>query len=389
MAVSTSARYAGGAGSSGQWLNPGWNPATGSWSNGSPGSSAQTGFAGSSVGSGMDDLLRQINQINQSNNVWSAQQAQRQMDFQADQAKLLREFNSGEAEKDRLWQQYMSDTAHQREVKDLAAAGLNPVLSANSGAAVTSGATAAGYSPPQGSKGDTDMSGSAALASIFGSLLQAQTTLTSQALSAQNNLAVAEKYTAATRYSADTAASSARDVAQTHASSSIAVAQISAGATLSAANIHAMATQAAASINAQAHLQGVQAQVDSNQIVAAMNNASQRYGYDLSSMTQKELAQWNYGFNRSLQDAKFDGYLELQKSGQDFQLVLSEKEFGHNLTLTAEKGILDGLSTISSSLISKYIDSLPYSVTSKWVTGGSLRGGTFKGTRGETFTRGR
>lgn len=54
------------------------------------------------------------------NNAFNAEQAQKQMDFQ----------------------KMMSDTSHQREVKDLVAAGLNPILSANGGASTPSGASA-------------------------------------------------------------------------------------------------------------------------------------------------------------------------------------------------------------------------------------------------------
>lgn len=55
---------------------------------------------------------------------------------------------AAEASKNRDWQTYMSSTSHQREVKDLKKAGLNPILSAGgSGAAMGSGATAAQVNP--------------------------------------------------------------------------------------------------------------------------------------------------------------------------------------------------------------------------------------------------
>lgn len=61
-------------------------------------------------------------------------------------------FNANQADKNRDFQRVLSNTSHQREVKDLEAAGLNPVLSARYGGASTpSGSTASVSAPHLGS----------------------------------------------------------------------------------------------------------------------------------------------------------------------------------------------------------------------------------------------
>lgn len=58
------------------------------------------------------------------------------------------QLNQESANKQMEFQDYMSSTAHQREVADLKSAGLNPILSANGGAATGSGAMATSDSTP-------------------------------------------------------------------------------------------------------------------------------------------------------------------------------------------------------------------------------------------------
>lgn len=165
-----------------------------------------------SLDNGFSGLFDLLTKNTDKNNAWSAAQAQRQMDFQERMQQIAMDFNALEAGKNRDWQKMMSDTAHQREVADLKAAGLNPVLSASggNGAAVTSGATAAGASAPSGAQGQTDTSMSGALASIFGALISAQTQMYNANLSAKTNLQMAKMQQETQMYGSELAAEASK-----------------------------------------------------------------------------------------------------------------------------------------------------------------------------------
>lgn len=175
-----------------------------------------------STAGALDSTLSLITRNASQNSALSAQMAAEQRDWQERQNRLAMDFNMAEAAKNRNWQQMMSNTAHQREIADLKAAGLNPVLSASggNGAAVTSGATASGVTSA-GAKGEVDTSVNSAIVGILGSILNAQTQLEAANVSARTQEAVADKYTAMEKIVAD----------------------ISRSATLGSANIHAAASR--------------------------------------------------------------------------------------------------------------------------------------------------
>ena len=103
--------------------------------------------------------------------------------FNAEQARIAREYNSAEASKDRAFQERKSSTSYQRAVSDMQAAGLNPVLLAqrSAGASTPGGSVArvdpiSGTTPYYTSQTSAQMAisrkqANAAMVSAFGSLM--------------------------------------------------------------------------------------------------------------------------------------------------------------------------------------------------------------------------
>lgn len=212
----------------------------------------------------------------------SAQQANNQ--FNAEQAQLNRDFQAA-----------MSSTAHQREVADLKAAGINPILSANTqGATTPSGATATAdtsLTSVFGAMAQTAMNTSAQLAKAVG---DQAVTMRNTDVSAQANIKSSEISANATKYAARLSAEAQRYASDNSYQATLANAMISSETAKTVADKN--------NLNAKevAHIQG--------EYQKTVADISGKYGIKkqkLQNFVQKYSAELNYMAQNRQTDVHF------------------------------------------------------------------------------------
>jgi hypothetical protein len=298
--------------------NPNWRPS---------GGGGARGGGVVSASSTLDDYFEKYSAMIQANtaqnNAWSAQQAQLNRDWQERMLNANNVFNAQESQKNRDWQERLSNTAHQRQVKDLLAAGLNPVLSAmnGNGAATTSGATASAGSAPSGAVGQTDTSANAALVSLLGALVSSQVQQENARLSAETNLAVAEKYNQMSKYTAELGSATNLEMNKRSVMAQVYNGQLSARTALSTANINAMTSRFVAQLQANTSLSVAQINKAAQIVSASLHASATKYAADrsytsnivttrMNNLSASNIAGINAQTNKALNDAnikaKFD-----------------------------------------------------------------------------------
>lgn len=220
-------------------------------------------------------------------------------------AKANNEFNARQAEIDRQFQQQMSSTAHQREVKDLLAAGLNPALSVNAGASTPSGAQASADTSITSVFGNMAQAAMSTASQLAGVIASNKTSIKSTKISAKaqrysaNRSAEASKYSAdrsaeaskysaqlsyaATKYASDNAREAAKTTAMINGEYSKQVANITGLNNKQVAHLHGLYNQSVAKISGKYNVK-----------TTKMNNFVQKYQAELSYLANHENVEQRY-----------------------------------------------------------------------------------------------
>lgn len=173
-------------------------------------------------------------------------------------------FNAQQAQLERDWSHQMSATAHQREVADLKAAGINPVLSAYSGGA-------AAYS---GSAATADNGLTGAYATLASNALQIASSLSETMLNNAVTRKVTKMQVAAQKFSAKTSAKATKYAAKKSAAATRYAAEQSAAAQRYSAEQSAEASKYAAQLARQTGIDTTRMTNRMNKQIAKLNNLS-------------------------------------------------------------------------------------------------------------------